>query len=71
MTGLTGRYDFKLEFRPADARPDSVREQTPQAIDAGGMVMASVEEQLGLKLQAQHVPADILIVEHAEHPSEN
>jgi uncharacterized protein (TIGR03435 family) len=71
MTGLTGRYNFTLDFRPSDNRPDAVREQTPQAVDVAGIVMASVEEQLGLKLQAQRIPTEVLIIDRAEHPSAN
>jgi uncharacterized protein (TIGR03435 family) len=36
-----------------------------------GIVSSSVEQQLGLKLLAAKVPTDILIIDHAERPSEN
>jgi uncharacterized protein (TIGR03435 family) len=65
-TGLTGRYNFKLELRGPDGQDSG-----PQVIDMVGIVSSSVEQQLGLKLLAAKVPTDILIIDHAERPSEN
>ena len=65
-TGLTGRYNFKLEFRGPDSQDGA-----PQVVDQVGIVFSSVEQQLGLKLLAAKVPTDILFIDHAERPSEN
>jgi uncharacterized protein (TIGR03435 family) len=68
-TGLTERYNFFLEFRPPDAGPNPPA--VPQAEDFSGLVFSAVEEQLGLKLQRKLIPGDVLIVDRAEHPSDN
>jgi len=70
-TGLTGHYNFSLDFRPRNGGQDPAREQAPQAQDVVGMVSAAVEDQLGLKLMPGKVSTGILIIDHAEHPSEN
>jgi uncharacterized protein (TIGR03435 family) len=71
-TGLTGRYNFNLDFRLPENGPDAGRgSPVPQAADFSSIVFASVEEQLGLKLQRRQMPTDVLIIDRAEHPSEN
>ncbi len=62
VTGLTGRHNFALEFKPLDSGAT--------ADDFPSIVMAAVEE-LGLKLVPKRVPTDILVVDHVQHPSEN
>jgi uncharacterized protein (TIGR03435 family) len=60
-TGLTGVYDFKLSYAPAnDASSD-----LPDFFTA-------LQEQLGLKLQPDKVPVEFLVVDHADKiPTEN
>ncbi len=59
-TGLTDRYDFKLSWAPESGQPG----------DATNLTTA-LEDQLGLKLQAQRLPTDFLTIEHVEKPSAN
>jgi uncharacterized protein (TIGR03435 family) len=62
-TGLTGKYDFSLEFAPS-----------PEKEDAGNSVpgiFTALEEQLGLKLVPAKGPVDCVVVEHVEQPSAN
>ena len=63
-TGLDGHYDFELKFRPEP--PDAAG----PAADAPS-IFTALSEQLGLRLQPQKVPLDLLTVEHAERPTEN
>jgi uncharacterized protein (TIGR03435 family) len=65
-TGLTGTYDIKLTYTP-DVK--SNRDSEPDLSDIG--IFTAVQEQLGLKLEAQHATVEILIVDYAEKPSEN
>jgi uncharacterized protein (TIGR03435 family) len=58
QSGLTGIYDFHLEFARPDATPPD---------DAGTDVFAALQQQLGLKLQkVKDVTVDVLIVDHAD-----
>jgi bla regulator protein BlaR1 len=66
-TGLKGRYGFFLLWAQLSAE---------SADAAGGSgppdFFAAVEQQLGLKLQPNREPVEILIVDHAERvPAEN
>lgn len=61
-TGLNGAFTFKLEWTPDDKR----------SVDtAGPSIVTVLQEQLGLKLETGKAPSEILIVDHAEKPSEN
>jgi uncharacterized protein (TIGR03435 family) len=67
-TGLTGRFDFTLEFAPQP--PGTL---TPTAAeDSGPDLSSAVQQQLGLKLNPAKVPVDVLIVDRANQtPSGN
>jgi uncharacterized protein (TIGR03435 family) len=54
-TGLTGVYDFKLSW---DER-------------AGPSLFSALQDQLGLRLEAQKVPISYFVVDSAEMPDEN
>jgi bla regulator protein BlaR1 len=60
QTGLTGFYDFTLEWTPDTAQPE--------ATASGPSIFTALEEQLGLKLQPEKAPLDILVIDHAERP---
>jgi uncharacterized protein (TIGR03435 family) len=63
-TGLDGHYDFELKFAaqsPNGPPPDS---------DAPS-IFTALREQLGLRLDAQKIPLEVLSVEHAERPQGN
>lgn len=63
-TGLTGNYDFKLEWAAGnDGNPP------PDSNEPG--LFTAVQEQLGLKLEAQRAPVQTLVIDHAEKPSPN
>jgi len=60
-TGLTGRYQIKLEWAPGN---DPTR---------NGLSLAeALEEQLGLRLERRREPLDVIVVEKAEKtPADN
>lgn len=62
-TGLTGSFEFNLEWTPDDAiKPD----------DSGPSLFTAVEEQLGLKLESRKGPLDVLVVDSAgKAPTDN
>jgi len=75
-TGLSGNYDFTLMWTP-----DQVAQRPPGApeplingvpIDPNGpSLFTAVQEQLGLKLESQRGPVTVLVIDRAEHPTEN
>jgi uncharacterized protein (TIGR03435 family) len=61
-TGLTGQYDFVLEFAPYSGTPRE--DETLPSIFA-------VLQELGLKLEPTKGPVEVLVVDRAELPSGN
>jgi uncharacterized protein (TIGR03435 family) len=59
-TGLTGLYDFTLEYAPDNA----VDSELPSLVTA-------LQEQLGLKLESSKGPVEVLVIDHAEKPTED
>ena len=64
--GLTGGYDFTLEYTRTNRDLTSI-----DSPDADKSIFSAVQEQLGLKLNPAKEPVDILVIDHAEKPSEN
>jgi uncharacterized protein (TIGR03435 family) len=80
-TGLTGKYDFTLEFTPegggfgpGPGGPPAPSAQGPldALVNSGPTMQSAVQEQLGLKLEPKKAPLDMLIVDRADKvPTEN
>lgn len=67
-TGLTGRYDLTLKWTPEfDTAPLLNGEPDTSAPS----IFTAIQEQLGLKLESAKGPVHVLVVDHAELPSEN
>jgi uncharacterized protein (TIGR03435 family) len=69
-TGLTGRYDFDLEFSREDSSgtmliPPTSGGAPPTAMEPGSSVFSSIL-QLGLRLDARKHPMVAIVVDHAE-----
>jgi uncharacterized protein (TIGR03435 family) len=47
------------------------RQSFPAAGSEGASIFAALQEQLGLKLEPQKAPVEILAIDHVERPSEN
>jgi uncharacterized protein (TIGR03435 family) len=75
-TGFTGEFDLDLSFTPDEALqgfggqgdPVGARLATDPNLPN---IFAALEEQLGLKLAAAKGPVEVLVVDHAERPTEN
>jgi uncharacterized protein (TIGR03435 family) len=65
-TGLTGQYDFNLQWSEAAATSDGASSDAAPA--AGPSLFDAIQEQLGLKLVPQKGPEDVLIIDHVEWP---
>jgi uncharacterized protein (TIGR03435 family) len=69
-TGLTGRYDFDLEWTPDETQFGG---NVPKANPASPRpeLFAAMQEQLGLRLEATKGLIQALVIDRAERPSEN
>ena len=76
-TGLSGTFDAELRFTPEripDFGPGDPVALVPgvQPIDPNGAsIFTAVQEQLGLKLDSQRGPVDVLVIDRAERPTED
>jgi uncharacterized protein (TIGR03435 family) len=62
-TGLTGRYDFRLEYSP----PFQQSSDAPAA--AGPSLFTALIEQLGLRLQPETIAGPVLVIDSVERPT--
>jgi uncharacterized protein (TIGR03435 family) len=63
-TGLSGHDDAQLSWT-SDPR------SAPAPGDDGPSIFTAVQEQLGLKLEAQRGPVDVVVVSRLERPTED
>lgn len=68
-TGLTGRYDFVLNF--TSYLPSGERAMTPDFDNNNGIIIAAIQGELGLKLESHKLPVETYVIDHVEKPSAN
>ena len=68
-TGLTGSWDFDLTYA-LDQPVPNIPGLPPPPPDAAPLFTA-LQEQLGLKLEPQRAPVEVLVIVSIERPSEN
>jgi uncharacterized protein (TIGR03435 family) len=71
-TGLSGRFDFDLEFAPDQLPqgPPLPGAPSPPPIDPNGpSIFTALQEQLGLKLESARGPVEVLVIDHVERPT--
>lgn len=69
-TGLNGRYSFTLDCVPDDTLLKRIMPDA-QPGDTAPSLFTAIQEQLGLKLESRKGPVEVLVIDHAERPSEN
>jgi bla regulator protein blaR1 len=77
-TGLTGNYDFTLEFTPDPTQlppGGTAPPGEPPLINGvpmqGPSIFTAVQEQLGLKLDSQRGPVDVWVIDSVEQPTQD
>jgi len=78
-TNLTGKYDINLDYTPEQGQlqglpggaPPPGLPPLPPADPNGPSLFSALQEQLGLKLESQKGPVEMLVIDHVERPSEN
>lgn len=74
QTGLTEKYDFVVKFTPDPGMMQGLGGGGPAPVDnvdAPPDLFTAVQQQLGLKLESTKAPADVMIVDRIEKPSDN
>jgi uncharacterized protein (TIGR03435 family) len=70
-TGITGTVDFVLEWTPERRSSPQPSATSQPDVPSGPTFQQALREQLGLKLESEKGPLEIIVVDHVEHPSEN
>jgi uncharacterized protein (TIGR03435 family) len=74
-TSLQGHFGVELKWTPeAPPRgaPDASGALPSRGVDQNGpSVFTAIREQLGLRLETGVAPVDVLVIDHAEHPTED
>ena len=76
-TGLSGGYDIELAFMPEGGRggpagtpPPGAPPLPPIDPDAPSLFTA-IQEQLGLKLESERGPVDVIVIDSVQQPTED
>ncbi|MEP6960649.1 MAG: TIGR03435 family protein [Acidobacteriota bacterium] len=72
-TGIVGRFEFTLEWRPDEFQFGGRAASMPKPpnVDALPDLFTAFQDQLGLKLEALKAPANVFVIDSAQRPSEN
>jgi uncharacterized protein (TIGR03435 family) len=74
-TGLTGYYDIMLNYTPTPDQmpqgPPPPGAQLPPIDPDGPQFFTAIQEQLGLKLDGQRGPVEVVVIDSIEQPTEN
>jgi len=72
-SGLDGEFDIDLNFTPEfeTVGPVTPGGGPPPPNPEGPSLFTALQEQLGLKLESQRAPVDVLVIDRLERPSEN
>jgi len=72
-TALKGGYDFQLAFTrelPPGVKEGALLNGSPIET-SGPTIFEALRKQLGLRLDAQKGPVDVIVIDHVEKPTEN
>lgn len=71
-TGLTGLYDYSLQWDDAPNPAGVFAQDDSGAVgDEHGSIFTAVQDQLGLQLKSQRAPVKVIVVDQIEKPSPN
>jgi uncharacterized protein (TIGR03435 family) len=71
-TGLTGRFDFDLEWTPDESQFGGQLPRMATGLDSARPdLTTALQQQLGLRLQATRGPIQTIVIDRVEHPSAN
>ena len=65
-TGLSGRFDLDLAFTPEQMPQEALPPEAPPIDPNGPSIFTALQEQLGLRLEAQKSSVEVLVVDSME-----
>jgi uncharacterized protein (TIGR03435 family) len=68
---MTGKFDVDLPFAFDDTMAGIPRPPSASSLNEAPSMFDSLQRQLGLKLQSTKGPVEVIVIDHAERPSEN
>ena len=73
QTSLQGRWDFVLKWTPDETQfpGQGIKLPASDAADAPPPLFTAIQERLGMKLDAEKTPVEVLVIDHIDHPSAN
>jgi uncharacterized protein (TIGR03435 family) len=74
QTGLIGKFDFTLNWTPDESQFATMGIRVPPPTNDAAAppgLFTAIQEQLGLRLEPAKAPADVLVIDRVEKPSEN
>jgi uncharacterized protein (TIGR03435 family) len=70
-TGLEGRYKFKLEWTEEARKGVPIPPDANASDPSGPSIYSAIQQQLGLKLETQKAPVDMILIDRAQKPTAN
>ena len=72
-TGIAGRFDFTLQWRPDDSQFDGRAANMPKPPNVDDLpdLFTAFHDQLGLKIEAKKAPTNVFVIDSVQRPSEN
>ncbi len=76
-TGLTGKYDFSLQWTPDESLQQRgpgdgpERDLLPPVDQNGPSIFTALQDQLGLRLESQKAPVEVIVIDSVQKASEN
>ena len=74
QTNLQGRFDFTLTWTPDESQFAGMGARVPPPTGdpaAPPGLFTAIQEQLGLRLESTKAPAEVLVIDRVDKPSEN
>lgn len=73
QTGLSGKFDFQLEWRPEQLGGQAGGPPPPlsPAVESRPDIFTAFQEQIGLKLERTTAPVEVYVIDKVQKPTEN
>jgi uncharacterized protein (TIGR03435 family) len=76
QTGIEGQYNTSFQWTPDASEPRMSKSgeplpPLPADVTPGPSIFTALQEKLGLRLESKKVPAEVIVIERANRPTEN